>query len=629
MTRLPWEVAGAPSRMMALAPAYAGLNAEQRAAIRALLTARDYLCVLGMPGTGKTSMIAFAVAALVAAGKSVLITSHTHTAVDNLLLKLVSDGVDVLRVGALGSIHPALRRFSLDGAIADGAVATVGEMRARCMEAPVVGVTCLGVDSHPVFCRRAWDVVIVDEAGQIPEPVALGPLRLANVFVLVGDPAQLPPLVLSPVARAAGMGVSLLERLVAAHPAAVVRLTQQYRMNTDIQRIANTLVYDHALVCGAPSVAARRLTLPMPSALPPPPPRTDHWLATALDPARSVVFLDTDAAGTSAPSYWEGGERGAVVNDGTGSSSSGGGGGERVPVVNAAEVAVVALLVRSLLAAGIAGADIGVIAPYNAQVHALRAALRASASTPTADVEVETVDRYQGRDKPAILMSLTRSNAGGAVGAILQQLPRLNVAFTRAKCKLVLVGSRTTVTRGSDPLRALLDLASASGWMLPLPPGSLIRRAGGLVTTTYDDAVEPPAAPPAPVTPATAPLPPMSPPRPVLGGVGGSGRVATMFSTGRQRSIDVDEAHVAAGRALLAVVAEGGVDVEAATATAAASPAVSLAPPVFGGGGGGGGGAVTPQQQAAAPEAGPGGSSAGKRGRLGAVRRLLPLPPPN
>lgn len=122
----------------------------------------------------------------------------------------------------------------------------------------VVATTCLSV-AHPLLSRRRFDYCIVDEAGQITQPVCLGPLRCADVFILVGDHNQLQPVVKSREARDKGMSVSLFRRLCEAHPEATVQLRYQYRMNEDIMLLSNTLVYDHQLLCGSQSVAMVRV----------------------------------------------------------------------------------------------------------------------------------------------------------------------------------------------------------------------------------------------------------------------------------------------------------------------------------------------------------------------------------
>jgi DNA replication ATP-dependent helicase Dna2 len=174
-----------------------------------VITSKDYSLLLGMPGTGKTSTVSFIVRLLLARGATVLVTSFTHSAVDTLLLKLLSEGVPCLRIGASHAVHPGVRHCCVDaaaaaastataaGAAAQG-VSTTAQYAALVDSARVVGVTCLGV-GHPLFMRKRFDYCVVDEAGQITQAATLGPLRCADAFVLVGDHYQLPPLVASQV----------------------------------------------------------------------------------------------------------------------------------------------------------------------------------------------------------------------------------------------------------------------------------------------------------------------------------------------------------------------------------------------------------------------------------------------
>ncbi|CAN0309000.1 unnamed protein product, partial [Hapterophycus canaliculatus] len=193
----------------------------------------------------------------------------------------------------------------------------------------VVGCTCLGM-KHPLFSQRRFDYCVVDEAGQISQPVVLAPLRCADVFVLVGDHYQLPPLVTSSEALDAGMSESLFRRLCEAHPSSLQRLSYQYRMNGDVMALCNDLTYCGRLRCGNAQVEGQRLGLSAPGLreIPPPrlpistasaaggarkcPPSGDAsppsvaaaaagakrlrpWLTEVLDPQRRVAFLDTDA----------------------------------------------------------------------------------------------------------------------------------------------------------------------------------------------------------------------------------------------------------------------------------------------------------------------------------------------
>jgi DNA replication ATP-dependent helicase Dna2 len=206
---------------------YAELNDDQRAAADNVLAAKDYSMIQGLPGTGKTSTIAFLARLLVAHGKRVLITSYTNSAVDNVLLKLMASGLAatsptvpspvMIRIGRDTSTHPYVRSilaasaaiafensFSTEGD-AKGGLPPSADSLAKCVHAArVVGATALTIPRSPLLVKEHFDVVIVDEAGQITQPAVLGALMSADSFILVGDHKQLPPLVANEVAEMGG-----------------------------------------------------------------------------------------------------------------------------------------------------------------------------------------------------------------------------------------------------------------------------------------------------------------------------------------------------------------------------------------------------------------------------------------
>ncbi|XXQ39405.1 DNA replication ATP-dependent helicase/nuclease [Plasmodiophora brassicae] len=410
------------------------LNEDQRKAVRHVMATQDYALILGFPGTGKTTLIVFLVRLMVFLGQPVLLCCHTNTSLDNILQKLVPIGVPFIRLGIMNRIQRSLHDHTLE----EQRFQSLQEAREFCASQPVVGCTCLGA-SQTMLGRRRFDWVICDEASQATEIAMLAPLRLGKRFVLVGDHYQLPPLVRDPVAKRSGMDTSLFLRLSEAHPHAVVQLKSQYRMNEAILSLSNSLIYSNALVCGTDKVASARLHLPAPKRLPrvTVPGATFDWLGRALDPERPVLFLNTDAV--PAPD----GHRGEQ---------------------NETEAELVLALLDALSGAGVPGSHIGVISPYRSQLQLLRRRLGARRG----DVEVESVDKFQGRDKDVIIMSLVRSNPKNRVGELLQDWRRINVALTRSRYKLVLVGSQTTL-RHSPIMAALIDVIHRQHTVVDLP----------------------------------------------------------------------------------------------------------------------------------------------------------------
>lgn len=149
-----------------------------------MLSAKDYCLILGMPGTGKTRTLEFIIRELLARDYSVLLTSYTHSAVDNVLLKLLEYKTPFLRIGDGRSVHQSIRPYLLKAEVKKAA-----QLQQEMISAKLVASSCLAVN-HVLFTKRRFDFCIVDEAGQITQPTILGPLRSASTFVLVGDHFQ-------------------------------------------------------------------------------------------------------------------------------------------------------------------------------------------------------------------------------------------------------------------------------------------------------------------------------------------------------------------------------------------------------------------------------------------------------
>ncbi|CAJ1048869.1 DNA replication ATP-dependent helicase/nuclease DNA2 [Xyrichtys novacula] len=411
-----------------------GLNKPQKQAMKKVLLSKDYTLIVGMPGTGKTTTICTLVRILHACGFSVLLTSYTHSAVDNILLKLKRFRVGFLRLGQGQKVHPDILPYTEESLRKKG-VHTLSDLEQLYNKELVVGTTCMGI-KHPLFSRRRFDFCIVDEASQISQPICVGPLFYAKRFVLVGDHQQLPPIVQNQEARSRGMDESLFKRLE-LHSEAVVQLNVQYRMNRQIMSLSNSLMYEGRLECGSERTAEALLNLPfllsvqseISSHSNTDPQHDLAWVQATLLPSNPVCFLDCSMV----PAL-ESVEQGGVSNH--------------------TEAAIVHKLLSLIIKAGCKPSDIGVIAPYRQQLKSISALLQSSSFT---GVEVNTVDKYQGRDKSLIVLSFVRSTVEeGHLGELLKDWRRLNVAITRAKHKLLMVGSATTLRRYA-PVEKLLN----------------------------------------------------------------------------------------------------------------------------------------------------------------------------
>ncbi|KAI5154787.1 Dna Replication Atp-Dependent Helicase/Nuclease Dna2 [Manis pentadactyla] len=408
-----------------------GLNKPQRQAMKKVLLSKDYTLIVGMPGTGKTTTICTLVRILYACGFSVLLTSYTHSAVDNILLKLVKFKIGFLRLGQTQKVHPGIQKFTEEEICRSESIKSLALLEELYNSQLIVATTCMGIN-HPIFSRKIFDFCIVDEASQISQPICLGPLFFSRRFVLVGDHQQLPPLVLNRESRALGMSESLFKRLE-RNKNAVVQLTVQYRMNSKIMSLSNKLTYEGKLECGSDKVANAVINLPnfkdvkLELEL-----YADYsenpWLIGVFKPNNPVCFLNTDKV--PAPEQVE-----------------------KSGVSNITEAKLIVFLTSIFIKAGCNPSDIGIIAPYRQQLKIISDLLSHSS---VGMVEVNTVDKYQGRDKSIILVSFVRSNKDGTLGELLKDWRRLNVAITRAKHKLILLGCVPSLNR-YPPLAKLLN----------------------------------------------------------------------------------------------------------------------------------------------------------------------------
>jgi DNA replication ATP-dependent helicase Dna2 len=255
----------------------------------------------------------------------------------------------------------------------------------------------------------------------------------------------------------------MLKRLADKHSDCVAQLTYQYRMHEDICRLSNDIVYGGKLKCANDSVANKKLTFkdfPLTlSNFTHQPTSTYHWLNKAIDPSNAVTFLDTDKITRNLSGHLTESICPLEVSNSRRASGS---------IVNETEVSLVQTIIDGLLSCGLDPSSIGVICPFRAQLRLLDECSFIS-TWKKAGLELSTIDRYQGRDKSVIILSFVRSNIKGKVGQLLSDFRRLNVAVTRAKYKLIMIGSFSTLYNGSDVLKSVLERVKSNGQLIELP----------------------------------------------------------------------------------------------------------------------------------------------------------------
>ena len=442
------------------------LNASQEQAVNEVLRAKDVAIVHGPPGTGKTTTLVEAIRETLMRESQVLVCAQSNMAVDWISEKLVDRGINVLRIGNPTRVNDKMlsftyeRRFeshpdypqlwALRKAIREirgkrrevrgekyhqkleslKSRATELEIRINSElfgEARVIASTLVG-SAHRLLDGQKFGTLFVDEAAQALEAACWIPMRRVNRVVLAGDHCQLPPTVKSIAALKAGLGKTLMERIVENHPEAVTLLKIQYRMNDDIMRFSSDYFY-HGDVESAPEVRFRSildLDIPM------------EWKDTG-EMRNEELGMRNEECGVkneAVPSFKE-----EFVGESYGRINK----AEAELTLDTLQEYFERIGKQRLLDERV---DVGIISPYRAQVQYLRRLLmkREFFKPFRRQISVNTVDGFQGQERDVVLISMVRSNDEGQIG-FLRDLRRMNVAITRARMKVIILGNRQTLTR--------------------------------------------------------------------------------------------------------------------------------------------------------------------------------------
>lgn len=380
----------------------AGFNEKQAEAVAWAHGALQSACIQGPPGTGKTRVLAQIVKLAVARGERILLTSHTHMAINNALNQVHAFGAPVVKVGG------ATQCKGLDDAIP--CFERLDEWHGRPTNGYTVGATPFATCGARL-ANYAFDTVIFDEASQVTIPLALMAMRAGKRYIFIGDQRQLPPVLLSRsvLDKRAHSVFARLTSLQAEHR---VMLEETYRMNRWLADWPSRTFYDGSLRASGPN-RERRLHLP----------DGGGRFAEVLDGASPAVFIPA-LDGTSRTRNWR-------------------------------EAELVADICAAAVEGGLALADIGIVSPYRAQGRAIRLCLAKRFGREAArQVVADTVERMQGQERELMVLSLATGDEGflGAIAEFFFQPERLNVAVTRAKTKLVVIGPEVPEPAGNaDP----------------------------------------------------------------------------------------------------------------------------------------------------------------------------------
>ena len=452
------------------------LNPTQERAVNEVLWAKDVAIVHGPPGTGKTTTLVEAINETLMRESQVLVCAQSNMAVDWISEKLVDRGINVLRIGnptrvndkmlgftyerrfeshpdypQLWAIRKAIRELRSNRKKGSESFhQKMDRLRSRAAEieirinaelfgeARVIACTLVG-SAHRLLEGMKFGTLFIDEAAQALEAACWIPMRRASRVILAGDHCQLPPTVKSIAALRAGLGKTLMERIAENKPEVVTLLKIQYRMNEDIMRFSSDWFYG-GQVESAPQIKYRSIL------------DFDHpitWIDTSNEENQMTIEGEDapeDSASTSSSS--------SAANQNSDLNFKEQFVGESFGRINKAEAELTLLTLaeyftkigkQRVLGDSI---DVGIISPYRAQVQYLKKLIKKYEFFKPYRrlISVNTVDGFQGQERDVILISLVRSNDEGQIG-FLKDLRRMNVAMTRARMKLIILGNKDTMTQ--------------------------------------------------------------------------------------------------------------------------------------------------------------------------------------
>ncbi|UOY10313.1 IGHMBP2 family helicase [Methanonatronarchaeum sp. AMET6-2] len=476
------------------------LNESQQRAVQGALAAKNFFLIHGPPGTGKTTTLVEAVEQHVDRGDSVLATADSNVAVDNLVAMLYKRGRKVVRIGHPARVTDTLKQHTLDSLIQktkeyqmaektrkkafkllekqDKYTYPSGRWRRGLSNKAIKDLadkneTSRGIPPNKIKSMAKWlelqskidrlfnksdeleekainkviseaevvcttnstagselmenqkfESLFIDEATQATEPSCLIPITKTNKVIMAGDHKQLPPTILNEKAKQEGLNKTLFERMIKNTGKNKALLEIQYRMNKKIMKYPNREFYNNKLKA-APQVKRHKLT------------DLTNKTDSLIKPKQPITFIDTEDA---------------PERQSKGSTSR----------QNKGEARITRKTIERLIDIDIQPSEIGVITPYDAQVDLLRQKL-----PDIEELEIKTVDGFQGREKEVIVVSLVRSNPEQKIG-FLKDLRRLNVTITRARRKLILIGDSETL-RTHKAYRKLINYIQNQGHYLKNP----------------------------------------------------------------------------------------------------------------------------------------------------------------
>ncbi|MEN2496935.1 MAG: Tripartite DNA replication factor [Marteilia pararefringens] len=427
------------------------LNDEQQIALQKSINCHKYFLINGFPGTGKTTTLAVLISNLANIGKKVLISTHTNCALDHILTKLHKLNAKFIRFGQSKINYDIFGEETFhklpDSVYFEELLKNTEnslEMKKILNDCNIFASTCIST-SDQLIRNMKFDFCIIDEASQLLQASVIGPISLASKFILVGDQNQLPPIVYSEYGKKA-KNISLFDHLIdKKYHLNIQNLTKQYRMNHPIMEIANKLVYKDCLTCGSQDSANKTLLS----------------IKSSIDEYKVEESMKSKYGNSIDPIISAALEDSAIFLNYSRKSISAKFGNDECLLENQFEAECVVDFAEIFSKIGFQQNQIGIISPYTSQV----SLIKSLAKLRNINLNSNTVDQFQGQDKPIIIISFVKSYVNPLKSkafsllenSILADIRRINVAITRAQCKLILIGDCKTLVY-SEPICRLIKI---------------------------------------------------------------------------------------------------------------------------------------------------------------------------
>ncbi|KAL4456949.1 hypothetical protein ABPG74_014587 [Tetrahymena malaccensis] len=421
------------------------INKNQSESIMKVLKSESLTCIQGMPGTGKTYLIAHLIKILADLNMTLLVTSYTNSAVDNIIVKLLDlfPGIkdNCLRIGSnKNQVHPSAQTILYD----PQSFTSENQYTSYIKTKKIFFSTIISSNNKLLQSKKvSFDYCIIDEASQCVEPLCIGPMQISDKSILIGDHKQLQPLVKNEEAGKKGLSISLFERICQKFPSCSIKLLDQFRMNNTIMELSNIMVYEHQLKAFDNNIGNSIIQI-----------KKDELqkiriqsINHCIQPSNKIVFIDTSLF-----------KKNQIVEQNNQQIVC------KQPIdEHSFQTQFICLLIKRLQEVNIQNKNMALITPYNFYRYQIQKQLKLM-KIQQQDLQLFTVDKSQGIERDIIILHIPDKIGNEH---LLSNFRRTNVALTRSKMKLIIVGNSNILYK-NDIIDFLMTILSEKSYVYQL-----------------------------------------------------------------------------------------------------------------------------------------------------------------